>query len=226
MGACFRDSAIEITSATQSSRPGLGARHVHRILADVHAQPWNRHIDVAGPFAANLRLFEATGVGTCLVTGTRGTTWPSYSSQTARWWRTGLQRNAWRSASTYSTTKASVRRLRGWPESNTEGSHIARRMQDYLRSWSAICGGPESMSKGDDALSTKRSYWQARTTVERGRKAATRKAASERPTTAGLGREHLNGRRMDTGSSLLQMSPGNWLKPGSHRTLPQSSENW
>ena len=28
----------------------------------------NHHIDMAGPFAANLRLFEATGVGTLLVT--------------------------------------------------------------------------------------------------------------------------------------------------------------
>lgn len=28
----------------------------------------NSHIDVAGPYAANLRLFEATGIGTCLVT--------------------------------------------------------------------------------------------------------------------------------------------------------------
>jgi spore maturation protein CgeB len=28
----------------------------------------NTHIDVAGSFAANMRLFEATGVGSCLVT--------------------------------------------------------------------------------------------------------------------------------------------------------------
>ena len=28
----------------------------------------NRHIDVAGPIAGNMRLFEATGVGACLVT--------------------------------------------------------------------------------------------------------------------------------------------------------------
>jgi len=29
---------------------------------------FNAHIDIAGPYAANLRLFETTGVGTCLVT--------------------------------------------------------------------------------------------------------------------------------------------------------------
>lgn len=40
---------------------------MYRILAQSRIA-LNRHIDLAGRFANNLRLFEATGVGTCLVT--------------------------------------------------------------------------------------------------------------------------------------------------------------
>jgi len=46
------------------------ALEMYRILASSKVA-LNRHIDVSGPFANNLRLYEATGVGTCLVTDAR-----------------------------------------------------------------------------------------------------------------------------------------------------------
>lgn len=60
--------------------PESPLRHVHRghawgldmyrALASARLAI-NRHIDVSGPFANNLRLYETTGVGTCLVTDNR-----------------------------------------------------------------------------------------------------------------------------------------------------------
>lgn len=46
------------------------ALDMYRVLSSAHVA-LNRHIDVAGRVANNLRLYEATGVGTCLVTDMR-----------------------------------------------------------------------------------------------------------------------------------------------------------
>jgi len=51
----------------QGSAWGL---EMYQVLANSRLA-FNRHIDVAGRFANNLRLYEATGVGACLVTDTR-----------------------------------------------------------------------------------------------------------------------------------------------------------
>lgn len=47
--------------------PAVYGRKMFQTLADSRLTI-NTHIDAAGPHAANMRLFEATGVGTCLLT--------------------------------------------------------------------------------------------------------------------------------------------------------------
>jgi hypothetical protein len=51
-------------------RRNLGARHGLRMYQTLRDSPFtlNSHIDAAGGSAANVRLFEATGAGTCLLT--------------------------------------------------------------------------------------------------------------------------------------------------------------
>src|SRR5205814_10664694 len=45
-------------------------RDMYQALADAKIV-FNRHIDIAGPWANNLRLYEATGVGSFLITDSK-----------------------------------------------------------------------------------------------------------------------------------------------------------
>jgi len=51
----------------KNARPPLFGIEMLRAMKKARIA-FNSHIDIAGNFAANMRLFEATGVGTCLVT--------------------------------------------------------------------------------------------------------------------------------------------------------------
>lgn len=57
-------SGRELAGHTRTPRYGLG---MYRELAATRLTV-NVHIGAAGPYAANMRLFEATGMGTCLLT--------------------------------------------------------------------------------------------------------------------------------------------------------------
>lgn len=59
--------SLQLNRLLASSRGQAFGREMYQILADSRVTI-NNHIDAAGAFAANIRLYEATGVGACLVT--------------------------------------------------------------------------------------------------------------------------------------------------------------
>ena len=62
----FREFWDVFTIGRRAKEPVFGM-DMYQLLAD-SKMTFNSHIDSAGNKAANMRLFEATGVGTCLVT--------------------------------------------------------------------------------------------------------------------------------------------------------------
>lgn len=58
---------IDVGRVAARNRGQVFGRDMFQVLADSR-MTINTHIDIAGNKAANMRLFEATGVGTCLVT--------------------------------------------------------------------------------------------------------------------------------------------------------------
>lgn len=61
------NSFSRIPLMMKKSRGAIFGLDMYQTLADSR-MTFNCHIDLAGPFAANMRMFEATGVGTCLLT--------------------------------------------------------------------------------------------------------------------------------------------------------------
>jgi spore maturation protein CgeB len=54
-------------SIVSRARPALFGLSMYQMLSDSKVT-LNTHIDISSEFASNMRLFEATGVGTCLLT--------------------------------------------------------------------------------------------------------------------------------------------------------------
>jgi spore maturation protein CgeB len=59
--------ALKLNTLLSHNRGQAFGIEMYQILADSKIT-FNNHIDAAGAYAANIRLFEATGVGTCLLT--------------------------------------------------------------------------------------------------------------------------------------------------------------